>query len=501
MRARAVAWTVYSRLPETVIAAAFALLVGVPAREASAGCNVIPPAVTTFRGTLGATDKPFATPGDWVTLSLDPTCAGAAPVFTAPASAYVVSVIFTPPNGGPPIVIPLAANCAPFPVGSCSPSAFDFCTTVNGQPLTEVEVISDHAIRFRFPDTDFLLGDASDDLTLAGSATIAITRSTDPLPCALATTACADQPGLLACVDALFADNHTCDATPGATFSHFTALPPPNNYAALCTDPSPDPCTGTADQARFTVDAAGNILLPMDWHDVRVDRDAVPVARLLHSATTVEAYPGRGVPIRIPSLDSLGSYAPEGIKLPPLFDPQHDPDDTSATTFFGSTDAEQTVLRVARHLAPSKQCTGGGPNDGLPCTAPADCPSGTCAPPLCVGGSSAGQPCTSDSACPGGECGPGLFDFSTRFLFGVGPVLVQRGSCQGGSNPGTPCADDTSCLGGGRCESFSAAALDPVPLEGLNQSTDVSAFSMEEAIPNPPVDLNGDGDMTDHIIK
>ena len=55
-----------------------------------AGCNIIPPAVTTFRGTLGSTDKPFATPGDWVTISLDPTCAGAAPVFTGPASDYVV---------------------------------------------------------------------------------------------------------------------------------------------------------------------------------------------------------------------------------------------------------------------------------------------------------------------------------------------------------------------------------------------------------------------------
>jgi Tol biopolymer transport system component len=487
------------RRATAAVAVAVLLLVAEAPRAVHAGCNVIPPAVTTFRATLGQTDKPFAKPGDWVTISLDPTCHGAPP-FTEAATEYVVSVVFTPPLGGQRNLVAVAADCGPF-MGATCPSAEVSCVEVNAGALVELETLAGGAaLRFRFPDTDAFFAGPADDLTFTGPATLAARPTGQPLPCELATDACADVPNLLACVDALFADNSTCDSTRDKIFGHFTALPPPNTYADLCTDPSPDPCTGLADEARFTIDATGNILLPMDWRDVRVDRDAVPVARLLRSATTVEAFPGRGVPIRIPDLSSLGSYSPEGIKLPPLFDPQQDPTVASSATFFGSTDAEETVLRVARHAGVSDQCAG-GPNLGLPCTEDAQCAPGTCGAPTCAGGSNAGAPCTSDSDCLGGECGPGLFDFSTRLLSDMGPVVVQRGACVGGSNPGAPCIDDSVCLDGGRCESFTAAALDPVPLEGLNQSEDVNAFIMEEAIPNPPVDLNGDGDEVDHVIK
>jgi cysteine-rich repeat protein len=373
------------------------------------------------------------------------------------------------------------------------------CLTVNGagDPVS-LERIAQQELRFRFPDSDGQFLDPNDDLTFTGPTTIAVTAAGSALPCGLASLPCNRNPSLLACVDQIYATNGTCNAQPEPTFPHFTALPPSNDYQALCVDPMP-PCTGQADEVRFTVDAAGNILIPMDWRGVRVDRDAVPVARLLRASSTIESYAGRGVPIRIPNLDNLGSYSPQGIKLPPLFDPQSDPAQTTTATFFGSTDAEETVLRIARHRAPSNQCDGGA-NDGLPCIADGDCAGESCAPPRCVGGTNAGSVCSTSFECPSGECGPGIFDFSTRLLEQSGPVLLRLGACIGGSNPLDSCTDDSGCPGG-QCGAFTLAALDPVPLDGLNQSVALNAFVMEEAIFQPPTDLNGDGDSTDPVVK
>jgi len=470
--------------------------------SAHAGCNAIPPASETFRGVLGSTDRPFARPGDWLRLALEPACHSQSAGFAGAASNLVVTVVHTPPAGGPRTVVALASDCDAVDTASCAALAeveSATCIAVNqpGEPIG-LEKLDAGTLRFRFPDTDGLLGHVSDDLTLTGPVTLAVTALGNPLPCELASEPCAPRPGLLACVDALRADNGTCNAQPHPTFSHFTALPPPNDYRAVCTSPAP-PCTGAVDDLRFTVDAAGNILIPMDWRGIRVDRDAVPVARLLRASSTVEAFEGRGAPIRMADLDSLGSYSPEGIKLPPLFDPQSDPTQMSTATFFGSTDAEETVLRFARHRQPSNQCLGGA-NDDLPCGGAGDCPGGVCAPPICAGGSNAGASCAVDPECPGSECGAGLFDFRTRLLAGRGPVLLRLGACIGGSNAQASCTADGDCPGG-QCGAFTMTALDPVPLDGLNQSDAMSAFVLEEAIADPATDMNGDGDAIDSVIK
>src|SRR5207237_4055438 len=102
--------------------------------------------------------------------------------------------------------------------------------------------------RFRFPDTDGYLAGLEDDVTLTGPATIAVTHRADAFPCAVATTGCAGQAGsTVACIDQLLSDG-TCAAIPDTQFSGFTALPPANDYAQLCSEPAfPDgPCTGTA---------------------------------------------------------------------------------------------------------------------------------------------------------------------------------------------------------------------------------------------------------------
>src|SRR5262245_12249511 len=511
------------------------LLLG--SREAHAGCNVIPGATQTFRASQTTVDRPYSAPGDFVTLGLDPTCYTVERAFSTNPADQVVTVVFTPPQNGPRNVVVLAssARCAGVSPSTC-PGAITTCLPIDQlqQPIA-VEVPDPQHLRFRFPDTDGLVRGATDALTLTGAATIAVTRATDPLPCALTTQPCAGQPGLLACVDSLFAADGTCGTTPDPVFPHFTALPFPNDYQALCTTPSP-PCTGLKQELRFTVDTAGNVLLPMDWRGILVNKDAVPVPRLLRASTQLEAIEGTGGLIRIPGPAFLASYdSATGRKIAPIFDPQVDPQDLGAATFFGSADAPIAVLRVARRTTALRcaggtaadqpcgaasdcpggscaprflACAAGSPTPGSPCTVDQDCGGGTrsCGEATCSGGKQAGHPCQADADCPGGEGGAGLFSFTDRLLDGMGPVVLRPGACVGGTKALAACTDSTGCPPDGQCGSFVAQALDPVPLDGLVETPSTFAFVREEAIgtgvPGEAMgqDLNGDGDTTDHVV-
>jgi len=485
------------------------MLIATAARPAAASCNLIPGTATTFRGTLGTSDRPFARPGDFVELGLVPACDTSSPGFGVTAADNVVTVVFTPPSGAVNRnnVVIVATNCAALEtqrqacaarpdVGSAT------CLQVNGtgQPvgLETVAVGVDRRLRVRFPDTDSLLLGVDDDRTFSGPASIAVTRPGDPLPCALASDTCANQTGLLACVDTLFTLDGTCGTTPSATFPHFTALPPPNNFAALCFAPNP-PCTGAAPEIRFTTDSAGNFLIPMDWRGILIPQ-GVPIARLLRASSNIEAFPGTGTPVRIPGNDFLQAFSLEGGLLPPVFDPQSDPSLSSAATVFGTADAPDSVLRLARRSPAFMQCSS-GTNDGLPCISADDCPGGSCGGTTCVGGSNTGNSCSNDTACPGGECGPSLFDFRTRYVADVGPVVVPRhgtaGVCQAGTNAGGPCNTDNDC-NGDVCVGYRLLAEDPVPLDGLNETSQMFAFVVSEAVAEQ--DLNNDGDMTDDVL-
>lgn len=503
-----------------------ALRLGHPDR-CLATCDVIPGTQQSFRSTLAAADRPFASPGDWIQLTREPGCHAGSPGFATTAAEQVVTVVFQPP-AGPRHVAILATDCAALESRrqDCAARpdvASATCFTANrfGQPLDIVASDGNH-LRFRFPDTDPILrictggndagractddatcpggactGGVNDDLTLTGPVAIAVTSASDALPCALASESCADRTDLLACVDDLFADLGTaCDPMPHPVFPHFTALPPPNDYQALCTAPSP-PCTGTVDDLRFTLDTAGNVLLPVGMQGVLVRRNEVPVARLLRGSTTVEAFEESGQPLRIPDRAFLGSYSPGGAKLPPIFDPQTDPTAEDALTLFGTADAPASVVRIARR-SPGRLVCAGGANVGLPCNGGADCPDGTCGIATCVGGTNATATCASSSECPGGTCRAGLFDFETRLLAGVGPVVLRAGTCLGGASPLDQCTVDAQCAPG-QCTAFAAVALDPVALDGLNQSADVNAFVMSEALQDE--DLNGDGDRLDDVVR
>lgn len=415
------------------------------ARESAASCNQIPSAAGSFRGAHGYVSQPFAGPGDRVEIGLSETCDGIQE-FPLDASDYVVSVHFDPPAGGNAIIA-VARDCVALAseLARCAsePSvARVACVTADGAAdLDAVERNGQARLRFRFPDTDEWLGSANDDLTLTGSASIAVTATGSPLPCGLAQDGCASVTAE-ACIDALYATNGTCDTSPHEVFPHFTALPPANDFQALCTDPSP-PCRGSSTDLRFTIDAAGNVLLPVDWRGVLVDQ-GVPIARLLRGGTTYEAFPGQGIPISVPSRSFLSSYSPQGTKLPPIFDPQTA---TAATlTLFGTADAPETVLRLARRA--------------------------------CEGGSRAGFACTDASGCPDGACVGPLFDFSSRLVDGVGPIVIPA-------------------------ESLAVEARDPVPLDALVETDQLLAYVVPErllAAERDNGDLNGDNDQTDDVL-
>src|SRR4029079_12061483 len=113
-----------------------------------------------------------------------------------------------------------------------------------------------------------------------------------------------------------------------------------------------------------------------------------------------------------------------------------------------------------------------------------------------VGGSNPGTSCTNDTAClGGGECGPSLFEFRTRQLADVGPVVVPRDAVVGATpgvcedDPTTVCTAPASCTSGD-CVAYRLASETPVPLEGLAGSATLLAFSVTESLAGQT--LNGD---------
>src|SRR5262249_41958464 len=157
---------------------------------------------------------------DWVGLTVSGPCAGASSGIGADVAAHVVTVVFTPPLGAPRHVVVIATDCTRLAhelqvCGARPDIAAVVCRESSAaEPELAVMTTDDgaRALRFRFPDTDALVDGPSDDRTLAGPASLAVTQLGDPLPCQLAAEPCARQTGLVACVDDLFAANGTCDA-------------------------------------------------------------------------------------------------------------------------------------------------------------------------------------------------------------------------------------------------------------------------------------------------
>jgi Tol biopolymer transport system component len=499
------------------------ILVLCSAPRAYAVCDSFPGVAAIFPGALGALNRPYASPSDFLEVRLRRNvCDAASPGFTTGAAfADRISLFFTPPFG-PPTALILATDCSFFDASVEAACIADLghvaaraqCATL---AATDVQLIdlpefNETRVKFRFPDTDGLIDAVDDDRTLAGpTKVVATTSSVDP-PCAIATTPCTDSlstAGLLACIDTLYGLDGTCQTERASRlFPDFVALPPPNDFQALCTEPVAT-CTGDADELRSSTDSEGNLFVPMDWEGVLVSDDlGVPVPRIIDAATALDRFPlidpaDPHIPIEIPNEDFIDSYTVYGRLLPPVFDVQRRTGVDSEVAFIGSADAPRSVLRFSRRSPTFSACFGGD-HAGSPCTENSDCGSGSCDPALCEDGVTE---CEEDSDCPTGECGEGLFEFRDAYHEDAGPVLVGRavGPATAGVATHGTCTSDASlvclatadCPPGDDCLGFRSVAQNPVPLEGLDATEQLFAFATRESIAGK--DLNGDGDLDDLV--
>ena len=534
--------------PVCIIGLALSVLLAYRAHPAFAACNLIPQTTKTFDSVLGSTNRPFAAPGEPIALHIRP-CDTASPGFT-PNGSDNVSIIFTPPGSATPhvVVLTAAADC------SALSSQLSACGTLVGAANVSCLGSTDGAVvqlvtradgphlQFQLPNTHAQLGTTNVAETLSGPATIAVSAQAAPLPCQLATTSCAGQSGLIACIDDFFANDGACGrGTPQGTFNHFTALPIANDFAADCFDSIP-PCNPLGTEFRLTADKDGNVLVPINWQAVLVRQADTPVPRLLRAVLAPQLpSPFPPISIQLPGPSFVASFTPEGGPLAPIFVPQFDPTAPSGVlNLFGSADAPYTILRLARRSAVFQQCTGGA-NDQLPCNGPDDCPGvcagghnlglhcmtdtdcpnstcdsrGTCGQTVCAGGLKSQQPCSGDANCPGGECGPSAFT-DVRGLGvggGAGPLVIPQTpptnapgvcqvtttslSCTVNSDCSTACSADPSCSAP-QCVQYALTAENPVPLQSLTaQSQNVFALTSDETIDQ--VDRNGDGDHVDAV--
>lgn len=486
-------------------------LVGIRPDTARSGCDLIPQAQPIFRGSLGSLDRPFAGPGDFVELHVRPTiCDQASPGLPVSVDDVVVTLLFEPINGPKRAVVLTTQSCANATLvqsmATCdaAPNVSGVtCVQMNATGPTDMDIVERDSIprlRFRFPDTTAILGAGAPDRTLAGPVTIAVSSLTQTtLPCGLASSTCSQQAaalGLTACVDQLFARDGTCNASLDATFADFTALPPPSDYQASCFAESP-PCTATADETRLTLDRAGNILVPVFWQGVVIKDGDQPVPRLLRATIAPP------VPVVIPSATFVTSLTTEGQRLPPIFEPQSDPTQTTtdALSFFGTVDVRQTVLRIAHRRGVCQ----GGTEDGKDCNGDLDCNGNTCAD-VCVGGTNDRLTCGDDGDCPGGRCAD-LFDASAFAALANdgGAVVIPRatptgieGVCQAGDH--AACTSDAQCTAAeDACVLYALEAQNPVSLDSLGTSTDqLFVLTGPESVDG--VDRNGDTDTTDFVV-
>ena len=480
-----------------------------------AGCDLIPQAQPIFRGTLGTLDRPFAGPGDFVELHVRPTvCDQASPGLPASVDDLVVTLLFEPTGGPRRAIVLTTQSCADVDLGqqlaACQATpgmtaGGVSCVQMNATGPVDMDIVERDSIprlRFRFPDTDALVGGPDDDRTLAGPVTIAVSpRTASALPCGLITSSCESQAaalGLTACVDELFDRNGTCDTTPEPTFHDFTALPPPSDYQASCFTEQP-PCTATAEETRLTLDRDGNILIPVFWQGVVVRDGDQPVPRLLNATIAPP------VPVTIPDAVFVSSLTTEGQRLPPIFEPQTDPatNTTDALQFFGSVDVRQTVLRIAQR----RGVCAGGSEDGNDCNSYLDCNGATCAT-ACVGGTNDRLTCGDDGDCPGGGACGDLFDaaaFASLAQDG-GAVVIPRSASAAGIDgvcqlpEHALCSTDAQCTASGdACVLYALEAGHPVSLDSLTSTTD-ALFVLSGPETLDGVDRNGDLDAIDFVV-
>ena len=503
-------------------------------RVARASCDLEEGREGQFVGTQGFLDRPFAGPGEPLAIALR-DCDPASLPSGAELGNFALTVVFTPDAGGPvdltqrSAVILTSDDCTGIDLAGCESEigGSAVCLGAADSGLEVVDTADGREVRFRFPSTDrrcvggadggeLCASDAdcdgtcgpADGQTRAGAARIALVDRTS-LGCGI--TSCADDAGsTTACVDELFTDTGSCEAiVPEKTFPTFTALPPPNRYAAECTDEAPPcPLVPVDGELRLALDAEGNALVPFQWDGIREEVDGEPAARLVTARFAPFPSPIVGEPPILPSSfpgpSFLTSHAPDGRVLAPVFRPQ--PGNGATLELFGSADAPYTILRAARRSDSFQACK----NTGLPCNEDAECPGSKCDTAQCFDrttNTSTGDKCVNDLGCPDPdeECGASLFNLAiVDFLTPGSPGLVAiprqiplQGICT--NDPSATCASDGDCGGPeDECVIYDLRAGPAVPIEDLVPRDELADFTIIERVDG--VDRNGDGDATDLVM-
>lgn len=483
--------------PQLLLVSLLAVLL--PASRAGAGCDNIPSETDVFRSAQGAISAPFAIPGqamqvrvrpdvcdvDSAGLGAPPACLDDAAVrvtliFEARDAAPAHAVVMARECGDPGDPTSLAARVATWS-SELGAGASAVCQSDPHVDVVTAALVSTEECRldFRFPTATGPTLALPD--TLTGPARIVVEPIASPLPTSLVTARCADaiaSSQTIACIDELYRSDGSCSTQASSVngrFPAFTALPIPNDFAAMADGAAARPAL------RFALDAAGNVLAPMSWSGVLCQNDpsctfeGFPPPQLvqvlfpqsLGSGLDASGQPvASGVPLSIPSGEFTSSHTLAGKELPPIFDPSTS---TASLALFGSTDAVQTVIRL-QIQAPGR-CSG----DARPCISDAGCAD-----------SATAQSC--DLSAPDqlladlrycrhpNECQAPDLAFSAATVSG-GPGLI-------------PASLYTATKGG------------YVPLEALNlcrNSDELSCVLKNEPLAGD-VDANGDGDITDPSV-
>ncbi len=271
------------------------------AHSAQAICNLIPAAVEELRSTSGTVDRPVGRPGSTVTVRADLACEPTNPAFALTPAGNRVFLEFLAQNGG--AVRSFEVPTSAIRVDNCSPVRCD-------------------TLRFDIPDTDADLAPAGDGLGRTGPARIRVQRS-NGTPVAL--------------IGPLFQPTTSCDDRTAETiFQHFTVLPPPNDFAQLA--------SGQTTRILSTIDGGGNLLIPFDFRSVLPAGSGSPVARLVQGVGRLVAFTSDPTTlISIPSPFFVRAFSPIGRPVPPILQVADD-----GQVIFGSVDADESVLRIAR---------------------------------------------------------------------------------------------------------------------------------------------------------
>ncbi|MCG8589388.1 MAG: hypothetical protein MJE66_08850, partial [Proteobacteria bacterium] len=470
--------------------------------SAAAMCEIIPGVESTFRGARGSLNRPFGIPGQPaapVAVMLSPgQCDPKRPSARfrdldedgTAVNDHYVSLVFQP-AGAPPQLLVLAP---PEHLEACEAGVAAAASAFEGGQVAcrsadtaQLAIPTDTRLEFAFPDTAGWL-DAAPEWPLTGPVRIAVTPVEAPLPVDLARWTCAQclskghcaaSKELLACVDELYARDGTCATKADkrhATFPGVTALPPVNDYGALCE--SPEVCEAQPGDLAFGLDEAGNALVPIDWRGILLERQRVPIPRLVRGRLSIPAFEGSADPARIPGPGFLSSFSLGGHRLPPLLESFGGVEAEEGLHLFGAVDAALGVLRVSRTSPTDRECRApDGTAQGIACVDDATCPgAGTCVQAFqCYAGPEPVSGAHCSAGCGDGQtCGPALFDFAPRAVAAAGPVLV-------------PASDRE------------LQAENPVPLEGIVKTSVLLALVEPEALSGQA--LNADDDQTDAVLR